>query len=180
MLCIMYYVFLKCVIVVMGAKSFVFNSVMNRTYELKGKIKTYVSSAVFPCLLCSNYASWPSCTVCLCAYLLYHWHLTLQPLAPPLALSPYHLLPIHPPPSLSLQAQLSSLIKVLLWLASGISCTCSVFSVWWDQEEGQREGRKRAMCLLALFSLLQHMACVSTDTTCCLQDRAWLSLGGNS
>lgn len=143
---------------------------------------------MLPCLLCSSYFSWPPCTVCLCVYLLYHWHLILKPLTLRLALSPYHLLPIHLPPEPpqfphhrhpvgSLQAQLSSLIKVLLWLASGISCTCSVFSVWWDQEEGQREGHKGAICLLTLFFL--HMACICTNTTCCVQDRAWLLLGGN-
>lgn len=156
---------------------------MNRTYRFRRQFKTCVGTVVLPCLICSNFASWPPCTVCLCVYLSYHWHLTLQPFTLRLALSPYHLLPILLSPLSSLQAQLSSLIKVLLWLASGISCTCSVFSVWWDQEEGQREGRKGAMCLLTLFFFffffLHRMAYVSTNTTWCVQDRAWLLLGSN-
>lgn len=146
---------------------------MNRTYGLRRKIKTCVGSMVLPCLLCSIYVSWPPCTVCLCVYLLYHWHLTLQPLALRLALSHPITYSVSISPPSSLQAQLYSLIKVLLWLASGMSYTCSLFSVWWDQEEGQREGCKLAMCLLGFFPPLHGLCLYQHNLLCARQSLAY-------
>lgn len=133
---------------------------MNRTYGLWGKMLAlqccHVSSAQIMSLgLHVLYVSvYISYIIDTWLYSLSHSALLSHPITCSL-----------PPPTPSpLQAQLSSLIKVLLWLALGISSTCSVFSVWWDQEEGRREERKGAMCLLALFCFFPNAWPVSVQT----------------
>lgn len=67
------------------------------------------------------------------------------------SLSLSHPLPPSPlrSPPLPFLTQLSLLIKVLVWLSAGISCTCPVFSVWWDWEwDGLKEGN---VCLCVIL-----------------------------